>query len=80
VVKLSNGIEAAVIDFNPRLPTRPKVQGLRSPSGETFADPSLQEFDLALYSDLQIVAVENEDVRKYVTALEEAAAGQPTLA
>lgn len=79
VVKLSNGIEAAVIDFNPRFPTRPRVQGLRAPTGERFDDPSLQEFDLAIYSDLDIVAVDNEDVRKYVTAIQEANAAQAAL-
>ena len=42
MVKLSNGIEAAVVDFNPRFPERPKVQGLKAPNGERFADPSLE--------------------------------------
>ena len=34
VVTLSNGVEAVVVDFNPKHPERPKVQGLRDPSGE----------------------------------------------
>ncbi len=43
VVTLSNGMQAVVVDFNPRHPLRPKVQGLVAPTGERFADPALEE-------------------------------------
>jgi HD-GYP domain-containing protein (c-di-GMP phosphodiesterase class II) len=70
VVTLSNGIEAAIVDFNPRNPVRPKVQGLKSPSGEPFADPSLEEIDLALHPDLQIAAIDSTDVRAFLETQE----------
>ncbi len=54
MVTLSNGVEAVVVDFNPRVPVRPKVQGIRDPNGEKFRDPSLHEIDLAIHTDLQI--------------------------
>lgn len=66
VVTLSNGVEAAVVDFNAKHPVRPKVQGLRAPSGEPYADPSLEEIDLALHPDLQIVAIDTVDVRPFL--------------
>ena len=70
VVKLSNGFEAAVVDFNPRHSTRPKVQGLRDPHGVPFKHPSLEEIDLAMYTDVEIVAVDDVDVRPFVATLE----------
>lgn len=65
VVTLSNGIEAAVVDFNPRHPQRPKVQGIRDPYGVAFADPNLEEIDLVLHDDIQIAFINGEDVRPY---------------
>lgn len=65
VVKLSNGVEAVVVDFNARQPLRPKVQGLRSPGGERFADPSLEELDLALHRELSIASIDGVDVRPF---------------
>jgi HD-GYP domain-containing protein (c-di-GMP phosphodiesterase class II) len=70
VVTLSNGVEAAVVDFNPRQPVRPKVQGLRAPNGERFHDPSLEEVDLALHPDLQIAFIDGADVRPYQLPLQ----------
>jgi HD-GYP domain-containing protein (c-di-GMP phosphodiesterase class II) len=66
IVKLSNGVEAAVVDFNPRFPVQPKVQGIRDPKGRRFPDPALEEFDLALYHELEIVAVDDVDVRPFL--------------
>ncbi|MBL9085208.1 MAG: HD-GYP domain-containing protein [Planctomycetales bacterium] len=66
IVKLSNGIEAAVVDFNPRFPVSPKVQCLRTPSGERFEDPSLEEIDLSHYPEMEIVSVDGVDVRPYL--------------
>jgi HD-GYP domain-containing protein (c-di-GMP phosphodiesterase class II) len=75
VVTLSNGVEAAVVDFNARYPFRPKVQGLRDPYGKRFADPSLEEIDLALHFDEQIAAVDGVDVRPF----QKISASEPTL-
>ena len=55
------------------IPLRPKVQCLRTADGERFAHPSLEEIDLALYTDLSIVAVNGRDVRTFVEALDAAA-------
>jgi HD-GYP domain-containing protein (c-di-GMP phosphodiesterase class II) len=66
VVKLSNGMEAVVIDFNPRRPVSPKVQALRYPDGREVGNPSLEEFDLAFYPELDIVSVEGADVRPFL--------------
>ncbi len=73
-VTLSNGVEAAVVDFNADFPLRPKVQCLGAADGSRFAHPSLEEIDLALYGDLSIVAVDGCDVRTFVEALDAAAA------
>ena len=66
VVTLSDGAEAAVVDFNADFPLRPKVQCLRSSDGRRAAHPELEEIDLALYEDLSIVAVNGRDVRQFV--------------
>jgi HD-GYP domain-containing protein (c-di-GMP phosphodiesterase class II) len=68
VVTLSNGVEAVVVDFNPRTPERPKVQGLRDPSGARYADPSLEEIDLAMYLDLEVASVDGVDVRPFMAS------------
>jgi HD-GYP domain-containing protein (c-di-GMP phosphodiesterase class II) len=65
-VTLSDGAEAAVVDFNADFPLRPKVQCLQSADGGRSAHPALEEIDLALYSDLSIVAVNGRDVRQFV--------------
>lgn len=68
VVKLSEGVEAVVVDFNPELPLQPKVQRLRDSKGNPYAEPALEEIDLAYYDDVQIVEVDGEDVRPYLEA------------
>ncbi len=70
VVKLSNGIEAAVVDFNPDFPTRPKVQCLRDSRGHRFRDPSREEIDLAQQFELGIVSVDGKDVRPFLPSQE----------
>ena len=72
VVKLSNGVDAVVVDFNPKHPVRPKVQGLRDPFGSSYADPSLEEIDLALHEDLQIADVGGVNVRPFQSSQESA--------
>ncbi len=59
-VTLSDGAEAAVVDFNPDFPTKPKVR----------TQTSSEEIDLSLYSDLGIVIAEGKDVKPLVNALE----------
>ena len=66
VVKLTNGVEAAVVDFNPLEPTRPKVQGLHAPDGSRYADPSLEEIDLVIYPDLAIDSVNGIKVAPFM--------------
>ena len=70
VVTLNNGVQAAVVDFNPRYPVRPKVQGMRTPTGERIADPSLEEVDLACETDLHIAWIDGIDVRPFQTSQE----------
>ena len=70
IVTLSDGVEAVVIDFNPDFAVRPKVQCLRTPDGERFDNPALEEIDLALYSELSIVAVDEVDVRPFLASQE----------
>jgi HD-GYP domain-containing protein (c-di-GMP phosphodiesterase class II) len=65
IVHLGDGTEAAVVDFNSRHPKRPKIQCLRRPNGELIADPSLEEIDLAIYTDMMITHVDGVDVRPY---------------
>jgi HD-GYP domain-containing protein (c-di-GMP phosphodiesterase class II) len=68
-VELSDGSQAVVVDFNPRLPIRPKVQILRRPNGERCANGGLEEIDLAMYPDLDVVAIDGADVRPFVATL-----------
>ncbi len=65
IVTLCDGSEAAVVDFNPRHPNRPKIQCLRRPNGEVIPDPSLAEIDLAIYTDMMISHVDGVDVRPF---------------
>ena len=65
LVTLSNGEEAAVVDFNPRHPVRPKVQCLRDEHGYRYSEPSLHEIDLAIHLDLQVADVDGVDVRPF---------------
>jgi HD-GYP domain-containing protein (c-di-GMP phosphodiesterase class II) len=66
VVKLSSGMEAVVIDFNPHRPVSPKVQGIRYPNGREVDNPALEEIDLAIYPDLEIVSVDGVEVTKFL--------------
>ncbi|HEV3339398.1 MAG TPA: HD domain-containing phosphohydrolase, partial [Pirellulales bacterium] len=65
IVSLNDGTSAVVVEFNPRQPFRPKVQGLSSPLGERFDDPTSQEIDLAECPDLHILGVNGIDVRPF---------------
>ncbi len=68
IVTLSNGVEAAIVDFNPRFPAQPKVQGIRDPGGNRYRDPSLQEIDLALYDDIEVAYVDDVDIREFLAS------------
>lgn len=76
MVTLSDGAQAVVIDFNAKQPYRPKVQVIRSPAGERFSDPELRELDLALFTDVEIAAVNEVDVRPYLRVAELLAADE----
>lgn len=65
VVKLSEGTEAAVVDFNPECPARPKVKCLRSPDGRPLGPLDQEEIDLNLVSGLRIAWADGQDVRPY---------------
>ncbi len=69
VVTLSDGVEAAVVEFNPDHPVRPKVRCLRDPNGQPFDHPSLEEIDLASCAELEIASVDGRDVRPFTAAL-----------
>lgn len=66
VVMLNTGVEAVVVDFNPRQPVRPKVQCIREAHGEEINEPALHEFDLAIHHDLEIAEVNGIDVRPFL--------------
>jgi hypothetical protein len=70
LVTLNNGIQAVVVDFNPKFPVRPKVQCLRAASGERFPDPAQEEIDLAQHADVQIAWVDGIDVRPFTVSQE----------
>jgi HD-GYP domain-containing protein (c-di-GMP phosphodiesterase class II) len=65
-VTLSDGSEAAVIDFQPQHAMRPKVLRLKTPDGQRVDRPDLDEIDLAETPDLSIVATGGADVREYM--------------
>ncbi len=72
IVTLTDGTEAVVVDFSSDFPTRPKVQCLRSPTGERLANPALREVDLALHLDLGIASIDGVDMRPFIASLESA--------
>jgi HD-GYP domain-containing protein (c-di-GMP phosphodiesterase class II) len=71
IVTLAGGMEAVVVDFNPRHPFRPKVQGIRAPNGEPIKNPAMEEIDLALYTDEEIASINGLDVRQFAAGLVE---------
>lgn len=80
VVGLSDGSEAAVVDFNPRRPIRPKVQVLRDPYGDRVNDPSLQELDLALHLDLHVATINGMDITPFLSSQDCGAAADASVA
>jgi putative nucleotidyltransferase with HDIG domain len=66
VVRLSNGIEAAVVGFSPQNPARPRVQCLRTRDGERFTHPAFEEIDLSLEPELSIATVNGRDVAPFL--------------
>lgn len=64
-VRLSDGSTAAVIDFRPSHPCRPRVQVLASETGTPADDAGRHEIDLAGERDLCIASVAGTDVRAY---------------
>jgi HD-GYP domain-containing protein (c-di-GMP phosphodiesterase class II) len=72
IVKLSNGFEAVVVDFNAKHPVRPKVQGIRDPNGDRVADPAAEEIDLVLHRELSITHVDETDVTPFLASQDKA--------
>lgn len=66
LVKLNNGFTAAVVDFNPEFPCRPRVVPILYPEGEPCHYPDNREIDLALEQDLFVQNVGETDVRPYL--------------
>jgi HD-GYP domain-containing protein (c-di-GMP phosphodiesterase class II) len=67
-VTLSDGTEAVVVDFNPEFPTRPKVQTMTHRRGQRLAQPSEQEIDLTKCPELEIIQVDDLDVRPFLAS------------
>lgn len=70
IVMLNNGLEAVVVDFNSKHPVRPKVQGIRTPSGHEINNPALHEIDLAIHLDLHIASVNDKNVEPFLESQE----------
>ena len=70
VVRLSDGSEAVVVDFDPRCPVQPRVQRLGHPGGEPLgehvAERGGEEIDLSLCDDLHVCEVDGQDVRPFL--------------
>jgi len=79
VVTLSNGAEAAVVDFNPDCPARPKVKCLRVSGEPSDAHTAHEEIDLNVCRDVEVASVDGQDVRPY-TACQQAADPEPVMA
>ena len=80
VVRLSDGSEAVVVDFDPCCPVRPRVQRLSHPGGEPLGEYESEEIDLARCDDLHVHEVNGQDVRPFLAlqqgeSVELAAAG-----
>jgi hypothetical protein len=57
-----------VVDFNPSCPTQPKVQGIKDPYGQPYADPLREEIDLAETDEVEIVCADQVDVRPFLAS------------
>ena len=66
VVKLSNGFDAAVVDFNPEHPCRPTVLPIAYPDGQKCCYPDNLEIDLSAHEDLCIRSLGDVDVRPFL--------------
>lgn len=66
LVTLSNGFQAAVVDFDANHPCRPRVKPIRYPDGETCRYPDTREIDLANVPDLAIHFAGDVDVRPFL--------------
>lgn len=66
LVTLSNGFQAAVVDFDPAHPCRPRVKPVYYPDGEKCRFPDNRELDLAESSEIGIQKVGDVDVRPFL--------------
>ena len=68
VVRLSDGSEAVVIDFDPRHPAQPRVQQLGYPGGESLDQHVGEEIDLAQCDGLHVHEIDGQDVRAFLAS------------
>lgn len=66
MVKLDNGMEAAVVDFDPEDPCRPQVLPVRYADGERCVYPDNREIELSQTPELSIESVGGVDVRAFL--------------
>ena len=65
-VTISTGEEAAVTDFNPDSPCRPRVMLMRDSSGRTIEPNSREEIDLAETDEVSITHWQGRDVSSFI--------------
>ncbi|MCH8047598.1 MAG: HD domain-containing protein [Planctomycetes bacterium] len=75
VVRLSDGSEAVVIDFDPRHPAQPRVQQLSYPGGESLDQHVGEEIDLAQCDGLHVHEIDGQDVRAFLASQQGELAG-----
>lgn len=66
MVRLNNGFTAAVVDFNPQHPCRPRVKPLNYEDGTKCHYPDTREIDLAVERDCHVQYVGDLDVRPFL--------------
>lgn len=67
-VTLSDGSEAAVVEFDPLAPTQPVVRLIKSPDGAKTGRPDLEEVDLTEPDAPSIVAAGGVNIARYLSA------------
>lgn len=63
---LNNGLEAAIVDFDPSEPCRPTVRPIRYPDGQPCVYPDTIEINLAQTPELFIEKVGDQDVTSFL--------------
>jgi HD-GYP domain-containing protein (c-di-GMP phosphodiesterase class II) len=66
LLTLSNGFQAAAVDFDPAHPCRPRVKPIYYPDGERCRFPDTREIDLSQSPELYVHKVGRIDVRPFL--------------